>query len=46
MSESFIDELDLEELIDLEQVEINVGTNMSRIKHRVGGKVWVMFINE
>lgn len=48
MSEHFIEELvfeelDLEALIGFGQVEIDVGTHS---KHQVGGKVWVVFINE
>lgn len=44
MSESFIEELDLKELTSFGQVEISVATDMSRIKHKVCGKVW--FIGE
>lgn len=40
MSEHFIEELDLKELTSFGQVEISVANDMSRIKHKVCGKVW------
>lgn len=45
MNESFAKELDHEELVGLDRQRW-VGTNTNKFKHRMGRKVWVMFISK